>query len=161
MDLQSPGKTDMPAPQSPSPIAYTKARRALRAHANPERASVYRWYFKDPGKDIFLGVSTREMRQVAREFRGLPMTDVRKLMRPPGWMRSARRPMPSCAGSLKKAAKRSRRKSSSSTLAIAAPSTAGSRSMAALPGQKRSSCPEAFLEQVLPCDAANDAEIRD
>jgi len=42
---------------------------------------VYRWYFKDPGQDIFLGVSTREMRQVAREFRELPMAGVRRLMR--------------------------------------------------------------------------------
>lgn len=70
----------MPASKSSSPIGYTKARRALRAHADDERARVYRWYFKDPGQDIFLGVSTREMRQVAREFGGLPMAAVRKLM---------------------------------------------------------------------------------
>jgi 3-methyladenine DNA glycosylase AlkD len=55
--------------------------RALRAHADPARAAVYRWYFKDPGQDVFLGVSTKEMRQVAREFRDLPMSGVRRLMR--------------------------------------------------------------------------------
>ncbi len=71
----------MPASKSPRPIGYTKARSALRAHANPDRAKVYRWYFKDPGQDILLGVSTREMRRVAREFRGLALPEVRKLMR--------------------------------------------------------------------------------
>jgi len=70
----------MPAPKSPSLIGYTKARRALRAHANSARAQVYRWYFKDPGQDIFLGVSTKDMRRVAREFRELALPDVRKLM---------------------------------------------------------------------------------
>lgn len=70
----------MPAAKPSSSIGYTKARRALRRHANRDRAGVYRWYFKDPGQDIFLGVSTRETRQVAREFSGLPMADVRKLM---------------------------------------------------------------------------------
>jgi len=70
----------MPASKSPSPIGYTKARRALRVHANHTRAKVYRWYFKDPGLDIFLGVSTKEMRRVARDFRQLSMPDVRRLM---------------------------------------------------------------------------------
>jgi 3-methyladenine DNA glycosylase AlkD len=55
-------------------------RRALRAHSNPERATVYRWYFKDPGQDVFWGVSTKDMRRVAREFRSLPIADIRKLM---------------------------------------------------------------------------------
>ena len=49
-------------------------------HANPARAQVYRWYFKDPGRDRFLGVTTKDMRRVAREFRELGMPDVRKLM---------------------------------------------------------------------------------
>lgn len=49
-------------------------------HANPARAQVYRWYFKDPGRDWFLGVTTKDMRRVAREFRELGMPDVRKLM---------------------------------------------------------------------------------
>ncbi len=71
----------MPAHKSPSPIGYTKARQALRRFANPARAQVYRWYFKDPGRDRFLGVSTKDVRRVAREFRELAMTEVRKLMR--------------------------------------------------------------------------------
>ena len=70
----------MPAPKSPSPIGYTKARQALRRFANPARAQVYGWYFKDPGQDRFLGVSTKDMRSVARQFRDLAMPDVRKLM---------------------------------------------------------------------------------
>lgn len=71
----------MPASKSSSPIGYTKARRALRAHSNPERAKVYRWYFKDPGQDIFWGVSTKDMRRVAREFRTLAIRDIGRLMR--------------------------------------------------------------------------------
>jgi 3-methyladenine DNA glycosylase AlkD len=67
--------------KTPNSIVYTKAVRALRSHANPKRAQVYRWYFKDPGQDVFLGVSTKEMRQVAREFRDLSMPGVRRLMR--------------------------------------------------------------------------------
>lgn len=70
----------MPAPKSSSPIGYTKARQALRLHANSARARVYRWYFKDPGQDRFLGVSTKDMRRVARQFRELAMHDVRRLM---------------------------------------------------------------------------------
>jgi len=73
----------MPAAKTPKDIVYTNAVRALHAHASPERAKVYRWYFKDPGQDVFLGVSTREMRQVAREFRELPMAGVLRLMRSP------------------------------------------------------------------------------
>lgn len=71
----------MPARKSSRSIGYTKARRALRAHANPERARVYRWYFKDPGLDFFWGVSTKDVRRVARDFRSLPMSDVSRLMR--------------------------------------------------------------------------------
>jgi len=71
----------MPVPKSSSSIGYTKASRALRAHSNPERAKVYRWYFKDPGSDVFWGVSTKDMRRVARDFRSLSLTDVGKLMR--------------------------------------------------------------------------------
>ena len=70
----------MPASKSPSPIGYTKARRALRVHADPARARVCRLYFKDPGKDVFLGVSTKEIRRVARDFRQLSVPDVRRLM---------------------------------------------------------------------------------
>src|SRR6185437_15029714 len=70
----------MPATKSSKSIGYTKARRALRAHANSERAKVYRWYFKDPESDVFWGVSTKDMRRVARDFRTLSMADISKLM---------------------------------------------------------------------------------
>jgi 3-methyladenine DNA glycosylase AlkD len=70
----------VPATKTPNSIVYTKAVRALRSHANPERAQVYRWYFKDPGQDRFLGVSTKDMRRVAREFSEQPMAGVRRLM---------------------------------------------------------------------------------
>ncbi len=71
----------MPATKSANSIVYTKAVRALRAHANPERAKVYRWYFKDPGRDRFLGVSTKAMREVARQIGDISMADLRRLMR--------------------------------------------------------------------------------
>ena len=71
----------MPAARTPNPIVYTNAVRALHSCANPQRARVYRSYFKDPSQDIFLGVSTHEMRQVATQFQALPMADVRRLMR--------------------------------------------------------------------------------
>lgn len=71
----------MPAIKSANSIVYTKAMRVLRAHANRERAKVYRWYFKDPGKDVFLGVSTKEMREVARQIGEISMADLRRLMR--------------------------------------------------------------------------------
>lgn len=61
-------------------IGYTKAARALRRRGNPERAAVYRWYFKSAGDDVFLGVSTPLLRELAREFWLLPLGDVRRLM---------------------------------------------------------------------------------
>jgi 3-methyladenine DNA glycosylase AlkD len=61
-------------------IGYTKAARALRQRGNPERAAVYRWYFKSAGDDVFLGVATPVLRELAREFHLLPLTDVRRLM---------------------------------------------------------------------------------
>lgn len=55
-------------------------RKALRAHADPRKARVYRGYFKQTS-DIFLGVSTPKMRRIAREFSALPLRDVRQLMK--------------------------------------------------------------------------------
>ena len=62
-------------------LGYTKAARALRAHADPKKAKVYRWYFKHVDDDIFLGVTTPRLRRVAREFHQLPLADMRRLMR--------------------------------------------------------------------------------
>lgn len=71
----------MPAPKRAArPIGYTKAARALRVHADPGKAAVIRGYFKDPGEEVFLGVTTPILRRLAREFCLLPFGDVRKLM---------------------------------------------------------------------------------
>ncbi|HEY6307829.1 MAG TPA: DNA alkylation repair protein [Candidatus Angelobacter sp.] len=72
----------MPAAKRPArPIGYTKAARALRKHADPAKAAVSRGYFKDPGDQVFLGVTTPLLRKLAREFCLLPLSDVRRLMK--------------------------------------------------------------------------------
>jgi 3-methyladenine DNA glycosylase AlkD len=72
----------MPAARpTTKPLGYTKAAHALRAHADPRKAKVYRWYFKHVDDDIFLGVTTPILRSLAREFYQLPLTEIRKLMR--------------------------------------------------------------------------------
>lgn len=72
----------MPAsPRMARTPGYTKAARALRAHADPKKAKVYRWYFKHVDDDVFLGVTTPILRQVAHEFHLLSLADVRTLMR--------------------------------------------------------------------------------
>jgi 3-methyladenine DNA glycosylase AlkD len=71
----------MPAAKRPArPIGYTKAARALRKHADPAKAAVARGYFKDPGDQVFLGVTAPLLRKLAREFCLLPLSDVRRLM---------------------------------------------------------------------------------
>jgi 3-methyladenine DNA glycosylase AlkD len=71
----------MPAPKRAArTIGYTKAARALRKHADPTKAAVSRGYFKDPGDQVFLGVTTPLLRGLAREFMLLPLSDVRRLM---------------------------------------------------------------------------------
>jgi 3-methyladenine DNA glycosylase AlkD len=42
---------------------------------------VQRGFFKDPGDDVFLGVTTPILRKLAREFRLLPLNAVLRLMR--------------------------------------------------------------------------------
>jgi 3-methyladenine DNA glycosylase AlkD len=61
-------------------ITLAKARRALRALADPRKARVHRGLFKETD-DIFLGVSTSEMRPLARRYQGLPLSAVRELMK--------------------------------------------------------------------------------
>jgi len=53
---------------------------ALQKIANPQKAITYRGYFKECGDDIFLGVTTPLMRAVAKEFRDLPLPQIRLLM---------------------------------------------------------------------------------
>src|SRR5262249_28660536 len=53
---------------------------ALRSYADSRKATTYRGFFKDPGDDVFLGVTTPILRKLAREFRMLPFPDVLRLM---------------------------------------------------------------------------------
>lgn len=62
------------------PATLREAARALRRHANPKKAKTYRGFFKNAEKDIFLGVATPLMRQVAKAFWELPLLDLRRLM---------------------------------------------------------------------------------
>jgi 3-methyladenine DNA glycosylase AlkD len=62
-------------------IDYRNAARALRLHANSQKAAIYRRYFKDTTGEAFLGVTTPVLRRIAREFWPMPLADVRVLMR--------------------------------------------------------------------------------
>jgi 3-methyladenine DNA glycosylase AlkD len=56
------------------------ASQALQVHANADKALVSRGYFKNSSQDVFLGVTTPQLRIIAREYQGLSLADVRKLM---------------------------------------------------------------------------------
>ena len=62
--------------EDPSP---TKAKRSLRLLANARKARVQRGFFKETD-DVFLGITTPQIRQLARQFQNLPLTALRKLM---------------------------------------------------------------------------------
>jgi len=57
-----------------------RAQTALRRHANPANAAVFRRFFKDGTDDVFLGVTTPLIRMVAKEFWELSFDCVRELM---------------------------------------------------------------------------------
>jgi 3-methyladenine DNA glycosylase AlkD len=62
------------------------AQRSLRDLARPQRVPILQRYFKTgPGGygegDLFLGLMVPEVRAVARDFRGLPLVEVKKLVR--------------------------------------------------------------------------------
>lgn len=59
---------------------YQCAARELRKHADPDKAAVYRWYFKDSAGDTFLGVTVPKLRRVARQFREMPLKEIRRFM---------------------------------------------------------------------------------
>jgi 3-methyladenine DNA glycosylase AlkD len=61
-------------------LEYTSAAKALRIHADPVRSATYRSFFKDSGTDHFLGVPTPVLRRLAKDFCGMPLKEVRKLM---------------------------------------------------------------------------------
>lgn len=61
-------------------MMLSHARTSLRAHANAQKAGVYRGFFKETA-DVFLGVSAPLIHRIAREFQSLPLRDVRQLMK--------------------------------------------------------------------------------
>ncbi len=60
--------------------SHAFAKRALRRHANPQKAKTYRGFFKNAEKDIFLGVTAPLVEGVAKDFWELSLPDVRRLM---------------------------------------------------------------------------------
>lgn len=61
-------------------MSLAKARAALRSHANAVKAKTYAGFFKDLAGDEFLGVTTPQLRLIAKEFRDLPFADIEPLM---------------------------------------------------------------------------------
>jgi 3-methyladenine DNA glycosylase AlkD len=69
-----------------APQSYVAARRRLREFADRDRAVFVQGFFKTgPGQygegDRFLGIRVPDLRKVAREFRWLPLADLRALLR--------------------------------------------------------------------------------
>lgn len=60
--------------------ALASAKKCLRELANPRKARVHRGFFKQTD-DIFLGVTTPQIRRLARQFVDLPLSSIRQLMR--------------------------------------------------------------------------------
>lgn len=65
---------------SPERITLAGARKALRALADPRKATVHRGFFKETD-DVFLGVTTPQIRPLARQYQTLPLNAVRELMK--------------------------------------------------------------------------------
>ena len=62
------------------PVTLERARKNLRALANPPKARVHRRFFKETD-DVFLGVTTPQIRTLARHCEALSLTDVSKLVK--------------------------------------------------------------------------------
>lgn len=58
------------------------ARKALGSFANARKARVYRGFFKK-SDDVFLGVTTAQIRNLSREYKDLPLRAVQELMKSP------------------------------------------------------------------------------
>lgn len=61
---------------------------ALKLKATPERAKTSQWFFKTgPGQygegDIFWGITVPEQRKIAKEFKDLPLTEIKLLLASP------------------------------------------------------------------------------
>lgn len=66
--------------------AYDTIHKAILAKANKEKAAISARFFKTgPGEygegDIFVGIIVPEAREIARQFRDVPMPDIKKLLR--------------------------------------------------------------------------------
>jgi 3-methyladenine DNA glycosylase AlkD len=69
----------------PKPPRLSDLKLELNHAADPERASNLAWFFKTgPGQygegDRFLGITVPAQRKIARRYRHLPLTDVKKLL---------------------------------------------------------------------------------
>jgi 3-methyladenine DNA glycosylase AlkD len=69
-------------------MKYEDVSARLREAADPKKAADLRWFFKTgPGEygegDVFIGVVTPTMRRIAKEFRDLPLAEVKRLLRSP------------------------------------------------------------------------------
>jgi len=61
-------------------VTLQAARKALQAHADPVKAKTYAGFFKDAAGDRFLGVTTPQLRKLAKEYRHLPFDAIAPLM---------------------------------------------------------------------------------
>jgi len=64
----------------PEGSSLTKAKQSLRRLTNARKARVQRSFFKETD-DVFLGVTTPQIRQLARQFQDLPFAVLRELMK--------------------------------------------------------------------------------
>jgi 3-methyladenine DNA glycosylase AlkD len=74
--MRSLGKNALPHER----ITLAEARKALRALGNPHKARVHRRFFKETD-DIFLGVTTPQIRLLARQYQSLTLGALRELMK--------------------------------------------------------------------------------
>ena len=61
-------------------LALWEAKRSLRRLANLRKAHVHRGFFKETD-DVFLGVTTPQIRQLVRQFQDLPLAALHVLMK--------------------------------------------------------------------------------
>lgn len=64
---------------SPQSVTLANARRSLRSLANPHKALVHRGFFKQT-TDVFLGVTTPQIRSLSRGYVDLPLSAIRQLL---------------------------------------------------------------------------------
>jgi len=60
-------------------VTLQEVRKALRSLANPRKARIHRGFFKE-NDDVFLGVTTPQIRTLSRQYEDLPLGSVRQLM---------------------------------------------------------------------------------